>query len=76
MKTQFSACGYMWVLIHKDKKLTVNFSKEMLILALRFYILNFTETKSVYSLSGDKQLKFKLAVYWEEKSWFRLNALI
>ena len=35
----------------------------MLILKPRFYILNFTETNSVNSLSSDKQLKFKLAVY-------------
>jgi hypothetical protein len=35
----------------------------MLILQPRFYILNFNETKSVNSLSSDKQLKFKLAVY-------------
>ena len=45
------------------EKLIVNFSKEMLILQPRFYILNFNETKSVNSLSSDKQLKFKLAVY-------------
>ena len=53
-QTYFPTCGHIWLIIYKHKKLTVKFSKEMLILVLRFYILNFIETKSVYSPPSDQ----------------------
>jgi len=41
----------MSILIPNEKKSTVNFSKEMLILEQRFYILDFTETKKISLLA-------------------------